>query len=59
MLGTHQVRTPLKHVGKMSTVTVGGKPWTKFDANAETVDFAELTPALLDEMKTIAVTFKA
>jgi hypothetical protein len=56
MFGTHQVRTPLKHVGKMSTVTVGGKPWTKFDANAETVDFAELTPALLDEMKT---TFKA
>ena len=54
-----RVRTPLEHVGKMSAVMVGGKPWAKFDARAETIDFAELTPALLEEMKTIVVTFKA
>jgi len=43
-----RVRAPLEHAGKMSAVTVGGKPWPRFDAGTETVDFTadELTPAL-------------
>ena len=30
---------PLEHAGKLSSVSVGGKAWGRFDASAETVDF--------------------
>ena len=44
-----RIRAPLAHAGKLSSVTVDGKPWKAFDAGAETVDFASgaLTPKLV------------
>jgi len=32
-----RLRAPAQHAGKLVSVTVGGKPWTAFDANLETV----------------------
>ena len=54
-----RLRTPTAHVGKLSAVTVGGKPWTAFDAKAETITFelALLTPELLDAMQTIVASY--
>ena len=47
-----RLRAPVALVGKMASVAVGGKPWAKFDAKAETVDFAksELTSALREAL---------
>ena len=44
-----RIRAPLAHAGKLSAVTVGGKPWTNFDASTETVDFkvSDLTSEML------------
>ena len=44
----------------MKSVTVGGLPWTHFDAAAETIDFAaaELTTAMLPRMREIRATFE-
>ena len=53
---------PLAHAGKLSEVTVGGRPWKHFDAAEETVDFeaAELTPALIATgLPSIVATFAA
>ena len=35
-----RIRAPLEYAGKMSAVTVGGKPWSAFDAKAETIDIS-------------------
>ena len=35
-----RVRSPMEHAGKMSGVTVGWNPWSKFDATTETVAFS-------------------
>lgn len=32
-----RLRVPLEHKGKLAAVTVGGKPWSSFNAVAETV----------------------
>ena len=44
-----RLRTPPPFVGKMTGVSVGGKAWADFDAQAETVDFAtdQMTSELL------------
>ena len=34
-----RVRAPLEHAGKLSAVTVGGKPWSAFSAAEETITF--------------------
>jgi hypothetical protein len=54
-----RLRTPVAHAGKLSAVSVGGKPWKAFNAVAETLDFAAaaLTPQLLGEMESIVATF--
>ena len=36
-----RLRAPLVHAGKLSRVTVGGKPWTAFNAAEETIDFSK------------------
>jgi hypothetical protein len=33
-----RVRAPLAHTGKLSKVTIGGQPWSAFDAAEETID---------------------
>ena len=35
-----RIRAPIEHAGKLSKVTVGGKPWADFDAAEETINFA-------------------
>jgi hypothetical protein len=54
-----RLRTPIAHAGKLSSVSIGGKPWKAFNAVAETLDFAAaaLTPQLLGEMESIVATF--
>merc|ERR1712166_617548 len=54
-----RLRVPVEHSGKLSSVSVGGKPWKAFNAVAETLDFAAaaLTPQLLSEMESIVATF--
>jgi hypothetical protein len=54
-----RLRPPAVHAGKLSSVSVGGKPWKAFNAVAETVDFAAaaLTPQVLGEMESIEATF--
>ena len=44
-----RLRAPVGCTGKMSSVTVGGKAWTRFTPADETVDFAanDLTAALV------------
>jgi len=53
-----RLRAPLSE-GSISAVSVGGKPWSAFDAAAETVDFAasDLTPDMLQRVKDIVVGF--
>ena len=45
-----RLRAPLPHAGKLKAVTIGGKSWRGFDADAETVDVraAELTAGLIE-----------
>ena len=52
-----RLRTPVQHAGKLSSVTVGGKAWAAFDAQAETIKFAQLTPALLKDLEHIVATY--
>jgi hypothetical protein len=42
-------------------VSVGGKPWTRFDAAQETIDFtpSDLTPALLQALHDVRATWAA
>jgi hypothetical protein len=57
-----RIRAPLAHAGKLSAVTVGGKPWTNFDASTETVDFkvSDLTSEMLSVgLPMIVVEFSA
>ena len=59
---TVRVRAPTGHAGKMSSVSVGGKPWGGFDAATETVSFtsADLDgPTLTAGLQTIVVMFSA
>jgi len=44
-----RLRVPLEHKGKLAAVTVGGKPWSSFNAVAETVDFAQSDFATEDQ----------
>ena len=57
-----RVRVPLAQAGRMSSVTVGGKAWSEFDAAEETVNFptAHLTPSLLaNGLTNIVIQFSA
>ena len=57
-----RVRAPLAHAGKLSGVSVGGKPWSGFNASTETIAFtpAELTTALLSSgLPSIVAVFSA
>jgi hypothetical protein len=55
-----RLRTPVEFAGKLAAVTVGGKPWTSFDAREETIilSLADLTPQLLTELQSVIATFK-
>ena len=50
-----RLRAPLERAGSLTSVTVGGKPWSAFDATAEEVVFAQasLSSELLAAMQTI------
>ena len=54
-----RLRAPKGHAGKMSSVTVGGKPWTSFDAKLETVSFSakQLSAELIKDLSNIKVVF--
>eukprot|EP00326_Haptolina_ericina_P013525 CAMPEP_0181211946 /NCGR_PEP_ID=MMETSP1096-20121128/24073_1 /TAXON_ID=156174 ORGANISM="Chrysochromulina ericina, Strain CCMP281" /NCGR_SAMPLE_ID=MMETSP1096 /ASSEMBLY_ACC=CAM_ASM_000453 /LENGTH=147 /DNA_ID=CAMNT_0023303413 /DNA_START=1 /DNA_END=444 /DNA_ORIENTATION=- len=54
-----RMRAPVQHAGKLVSVQVGGKPWTAFDATAETINFAAelLSPTLIREMQSIVATW--
>ena len=54
-----RIRAPLAHAGKLSKVTVGGQPWTKFSPAEETIDIAAsmITPALIRSMGDIVAVF--
>ena len=54
-----RLRAPLGTAGKLSNVTVGGKPWTAFSASKETIDFAasEITPGLIEQARSIRAYF--
>ena len=56
-----RLRAPVERAGKLSAVTVGGKPWKAFDAQGETVDFAAeaLVPELLEALKDIVASWGA
>ena len=57
-----RIRAPLAHAGKLSQVSVGGKPWTAFNAAEETIDIAaaDLTTDLIaDGLPRIVATFGA
>jgi len=57
-----RIRTPIEHAGKLSSVTVGGKAWSSFDAGTETVDFSavELTAEMIATgLPAIVATFGA
>eukprot|EP00729_Bicosta_minor_P023545 gene23545-10381_t len=52
----------MAHAGKLSKVTIGGQPWTAFNAAEETVDISaeKLTAALIAKgLPTIVATFEA
>jgi len=55
-----RMRTPVEFAGKLAAVTVGGKPWTSFDAREETIvlSLADLTPQLLTELRSVVATFR-
>ena len=43
-----RLRAPLEHAGRLSSVSVGGKPWSTFNAAEETIDFpAKMLTTLL------------
>ena len=55
-----RIRAPLEHMGKLSSVTVGGQVWTAFTAADETIEFAadKLTAALIQNgLPAIEATF--
>lgn len=54
-----RVRAPASFAGGMKSVTVGGRPWSSFDATAETVDFdaKDLTSSTIQELSTVVATF--
>ena len=52
-----RLRTPAEYAGKLSAVTIGGKVWAAFDAAAETIDFAKITPTLLKDLEHIVATY--
>ena len=57
-----RLRAPLEHAGKLSSVTMGGKPWAGFDAATETIDISasELTSSLIETgLPSIVATFGA
>ena len=57
-----RIRAPVEHAGKMSSVTVGGKPWTSFSAAEESVDIpaSQLTADLIKNgLPKIVATFAA
>ena len=57
-----RIRAPLKHAGKLSGVTVGGKAWSGFDAATESIVFtaADLTAELVSSgLPAIVATFAA
>jgi hypothetical protein len=57
-----RLRAPLEHAGKLSSVTMGGKPWAGFDAATETIDISasELTSSLIETgLPAIVATFGA
>lgn len=57
-----RIRAPMAHAGKLSKVTIGGQPWTAFNAAEETVDISaeKLTAALIAKgLPTIVATFEA
>ena len=39
VIGSERTRAPQALAGKLKSVTVGGKAWTKVDPVAETIDF--------------------
>ena len=55
-----RLRAPQAHVGKLSSVTVGSKPWTAFDPKLETIDFAagSITLSLQTEMQAIVAVWR-
>lgn len=56
-----RLRAPVANAGKLAKVTVGGKPWTGFDAHKETVTFAPgiLTRSVLEGMQEIVAEWSA
>ena len=55
-----RVRAPLAHAGRLSQVTIGGAPWSDFDAAEETVNIGakDITTKLIsDGLPRIVVTF--
>jgi len=45
-----RIRAPMSHAGKLSSVSVGGKVWSGFEASTETVEFkaSELTSEMVE-----------
>ena len=57
-----RVRAPVEYAGKMSSVTVGGKSWSSFNASTETISFgaSDLTAALISSgLPVMVVSFGA
>lgn len=55
-----RIRSPLDHVGTLSSVTIGGETWSTFSAADETIDIAanELTEAMVKTgLQSIVATF--
>ena len=60
MGGAGDLLAVLAQAGKLSSVSVGGKAWSRFDASAETVDFRaeELTAEMVAKgLPSIVATF--
>ena len=56
-----RLRVPVAHAGKLRAVSVGGKPWSAFDAKGETVDFARgaISREVREGMQAIVAEFGA
>jgi hypothetical protein len=55
-----RLRAPLLYAGKLSHVTVGGKPWTAFNAAEETIDIARdqlLQAGVITRLQSIVAIF--
>jgi hypothetical protein len=54
-----RLRAPLQWARKLASVTVGGKPWSSFDRDAETIDFSaqDLKTMPLSSLGTIVASF--